>query len=345
LSKKLIVAIVGLVVLVILVAVVLSNLPAPRNAAEATPVVKATRTPTAAPTATPFSTPRPLPVATVVPTADPFTVDSDGDFLPDGVEKALGSDPLTHECASSFKLDASVLVILDGTLWTSGNKTQASSATAITEALRSMASVLPTGVRAGVLSAGSGNSCASSLLLPVRPVNQQALRLKAEQMQPTAQRGLGQALRDASLAFAGVETGTRYAILVSRGADSCGGDPCAEARALKNGPLALTVDAIALGADASGQESLRCIADYTGGLYYQADNLDDLSRLWRNENERLSRWLTSANNVQENRMSCMRCMGDIMNKFLKWARDTGFITSQSRQFQNILDQLTRNLQC
>lgn len=331
--------------LIIAVVAVLSSLSAPSKEPQATPVVRATRTPTSAPTATSFSTPRPLPAATVIPTVDPYTVDSDGDFLPDGVEKALGTDPLTHECASSFKLDASVLVILDGTLWGGGDKAQPGSAAVITEALRSMASVLPTGVRAGVMSAGTGNACASSLLLPVQLVNQQALRLKAEQMQPAAQRGLGQALRDASLAFAGIETGTRYAVLVSRGTDTCGGDPCAEARTLKNDPLALTVDTIALGADATGQETLQCVADYTGGLYYRADSLEDLSRLWRNENERLSRWLTSANNVQENRMSCMRCMGDIMNKFLKWARDTGFMTSQSKQFQLILDQLTRNLQC
>jgi hypothetical protein len=348
LNKRLLIIIGAGVVLIIAAVVILNALSGPGEGPEATPVVKPTRTLTPSPTWTTFSTPRPLPVATVIPTADPFTLDSDGDFLPDGVEKVLGTDPLTHECAGSFQLDASILVILDSTLWATGDKALPAGSTAITEALRGMTSVVPTGVRVGVMAAGtagSGKDCTSSLLAPVQPVSQQALRLKPEQARAASQRPLVQAFKDVPAAFAGIETGTRYAILVSRGAETCSGDPCAEARALKSGPLALTVDTIALAADAPGREALQCIADYTGGLFYQADNVEDFSRLWRAENERLSRWLTAANNVQENRMGCMRCMADIMNKFLKWARDTGFVTSQSKQYQFILDQLTRNLQC
>jgi hypothetical protein len=348
LSKKLLLLVIGGgITLVVILAVVLSALPAPDETSEATPIVKALRTATPTATWTPFHTPRPLPVATVISTADPFSLDSDGDFLPDGVEKALGTDPLAHQCADSFKLDASVLVIVDGTLWGDG-KGEVGTGVSITAALRSMISVLPNSVRIGVVSAGTGGSgspCNSSIVLPVQAASQSVLRQRTEQIQPSVQRSLAQALRDAPLAFAGIETVTRYALLVSRGADTCGGDPCAEARALKRGPLALTIDVIALTPDSPTREVLQCIADYTGGLYYQADRPEDWSRMWRTENERLSHWITGASNLQENRMSCMRCMSDIMEKFLKWARDSGFAASQPKQFQIILDQLTRNLQC
>ncbi|MBM4457676.1 MAG: hypothetical protein FJ011_07935 [Chloroflexi bacterium] len=345
-SKKLLLLVVGgIVTLVVILAAALNALPAPDQTREATPIVKALRTSTPTATWTPFQTPRPLPVATVISTVDPFSLDSDGDFLPDGVEKALGTDPFTHQCADSFRLDASVLVIVDGTLW-GDDKGDAAATFPITAALRSMISVLPNSVRIGVVSAGTAaTGCSSGIVLPVQAASQSVLRQRTEGIQPSAQRSLAQALRDAPLAFAGIETGTRYAVLVSRGTDTCGGDPCAEARTLKSGPLALTIDAIALTLDGPTRESLRCIADYTGGLYYQADRPEDFSRLWRTENERLSHWITGASNLQENRMTCMRCMSEIMDKFLKWARDSGFAASQPKQFQNILDQLTRNLQC
>ncbi len=317
-------------------------------AAAATPTARATPAPAVTPTPAPAKT-RPLAVETVAPTPDPYTQDSDGDLLPDAVEQAMGSDSQTHECAASLNLDFSVLVIADGTLWQSAEGAAAGvGAATMVEVLRTTASTLPTGVRTGVMAAGtaaSGKSCAGDLVFPVQPIGRQSLRLNAGQVQSSGKRPLAFALRDVTLAFAGIETGPRRVVLVSRGADTCGGDPCQEARAWQAGPRPITVDTIAVAADAAGQAALQCIADYTGGLYYQADTLADLKRVWRFQNERLAKWMTGANNTQEQSVSCLRCMSTMLNRFLKWARDSGFSTQQPKQFQRILDQITRNLQC
>ncbi len=321
---------------------------APRAAALATAAARSTPAPAVTPTRMATST-RPLAVETVAPTPDPYTVDSDGDLLPDAVEQAMGSDSQTHECAASLNLDFSVLVIADGTLWqpAAGTAAGAGDATMV-EALRTTASTLPTGVRTGVMVAGtaaSGKACAGDLIFPVQPIGRQSLRLNSGQVQSSGKRPLGVALRDVTLAFAGIETGPRRVVLVSRGADTCGGDPCQEARAWQAGPRPITVDTIAIAADEAGQAALQCIADYTGGLYYQADTLADFQRVWRFQNERLAKWMTGANNTQEQSVSCLRCMSTMLNRFLKWARDSGFSTQQPKQFQRILDQITRNLQC
>jgi hypothetical protein len=340
------------ILLPILLAVfALEGVSAPRAAALAAAATSTGRsTPAPAATPTPAATgTRPLAVETVAPTPDPYTQDSDGDLLPDAVEKEMGSDPQTHECAASLNLDFSVLVIADGTLWqpAAGGPAGQGDATMV-EVLRTTTSTLPTGVRVGVMVAGtaaSGKSCAGDLIFPVQPIGRQSLRLNPGQVQPSGQRPLGNALRDVALAFAGIETGSRRIVLVSRGGDTCRLDPCQEARALKTGGRPITVDTIAVAADAAGQEALQCIADYTGGLYYQADTLADLKRVWRFQNERLAKWMTGANNTQEQSVSCLRCMSTMLNRFLKWARDSGFSTQQPKQFQRILDQVTRNLQC
>jgi hypothetical protein len=351
-----------LISLLILLAVLAAEgAAAPRAVAAASPTARSTPAAAVTPAGTPKASPaatstRPLVVETAAPTPDPYTQDSDGDLLPDAVEQEMGTDPQTHECAASLNLDFSVLVILDGSLWqpAAGGSAGLEDA-AMVEVLRTTASTLPTGVRVGVMAAGtaaSGKSCAGDLIFPVQPIGRQSLRLNPGQVQSSGQRPLAGALRDAPLAFAGIEGGARSEIpargriiLVSRGDDTCGGDPCKEARALKSGPQAITIDTIAVAADSAGQETLRCIADYTGGLYYQADTLADFKRLWRFQNERLGKWITAASNTQEQSIACLRCMSGMLSRFLKWARDTGFATERAKQFQQILDQITRNLQC
>lgn len=59
-------------------------------------------------------------------------------------------------------------------------------------------------------------------------------------------------------------------LLVSDGLDSCGGDPCAEARRLRQARPGVKISIIDMGRSID----LQCVADATGGFYVQADRLD-----------------------------------------------------------------------
>ena len=63
-------------------------------------------------------------------------------------------------------------------------------------------------------------------------------------------------------------------VLVSDGKDSCGGDPCAAAAALKAAAPHAYVNVIAIGRNA---EEARCVADATGGAFLQAEDAGGLT--------------------------------------------------------------------
>jgi hypothetical protein len=63
-------------------------------------------------------------------------------------------------------------------------------------------------------------------------------------------------------------------VLVSDGEDSCGGDPCAAATALKRSLPYAFVNAIAISRDA---EAVRCVPEATDGLFVQADDAERLA--------------------------------------------------------------------
>jgi Mg-chelatase subunit ChlD len=65
-------------------------------------------------------------------------------------------------------------------------------------------------------------------------------------------------------------------ILVSDGEETCGGDPCAVAEALKAGDVELTVHVVGYAVDDATREQLECIASVSGGSYHDATDADGL---------------------------------------------------------------------
>ena len=63
-------------------------------------------------------------------------------------------------------------------------------------------------------------------------------------------------------------------VLFSDGQDSCGGDPCAQARRLKQQLPHAYVNVIGIGRELQVQ---RCIADATGGLFLEARDTEQLA--------------------------------------------------------------------
>lgn len=65
-------------------------------------------------------------------------------------------------------------------------------------------------------------------------------------------------------------------VLVSDGEETCGGSPCLMAQALKQANIDLTVNTIGFAPDDVTREQLQCIAEVTGGTYYDAPDAAQL---------------------------------------------------------------------
>ena len=65
-------------------------------------------------------------------------------------------------------------------------------------------------------------------------------------------------------------------VLMSDGEESCGGDPCAVAAELDERNIDLRIHAIGYAADAGTRAQLQCIAEVTGGNYYEARDTEGL---------------------------------------------------------------------
>lgn len=91
---------------------------------------------------------------------------------------------------------------------------------------------------------------------------------------PTRGTSLANSIRRAGNAAKSV--GPATVIVVSDGEDTCGGDPCAAARALKSQKPLLTVNVI----DLSGSRSsvLQCVANATGGRVFAPRNAVEITR-------------------------------------------------------------------
>jgi hypothetical protein len=67
-------------------------------------------------------------------------------------------------------------------------------------------------------------------------------------------------------------------VVVSDGEESCGGDPCAAARALKAAKPKAIVNVIDISGDAGSRQVIQCVAQATGGQVLKADSAQEMMR-------------------------------------------------------------------
>lgn len=151
--------------------------------------------------------------------------------------------------------------------------------TAAKETLKNTLKITPPDVRVGLRTFGNsfirndGGDCKQSfLLMPIGLRNRGEMVAKAEQLKAKGRTPLAYALSQAASDFEGLE-GTRHIILISDGADTCGQDPCAVIRKLRELGFKMRVDVIGVDKKATIAEGwqLECIAKESGGKYFEAD--------------------------------------------------------------------------
>jgi|GEM_PF-3558606 hypothetical protein len=70
--------------------------------------------------------------------------------------------------------------------------------------------------------------------------------------------------------------GSTTVVLISDGEESCGGDPCSVVRELVANGIEVRVNTIGVAADANTRAQLQCIAEVSGGAYFDVNDADEL---------------------------------------------------------------------
>lgn len=122
-------------------------------------------------------------------------------------------------------------------------------------------------------------SCQSTaLLVPVQGVNKELLRQQARAWKPAGWTPISLALQKAGEDLKPGENVRNIIIMVTDGEETCGGDPCAVAKALAESQAEVRIDVVGFGLTPDVAKTLRCIAENSGGVYTDAQNGDVLVR-------------------------------------------------------------------
>lgn len=118
----------------------------------------------------------------------------------------------------------------------------------------------------------------TALLVPCGQGNRRSIIERVRKLHPYGLTPLEYALRQAAESdLAGLE-GPKTLILITDGADTCGGDPCAFIRQLPRMGIKLKVDIVGLNLrrDPTARNQLNCISQASGGKYYDANTAAQL---------------------------------------------------------------------
>lgn len=150
-----------------------------------------------------------------------------------------------------------------------GNETKLAAAKRV---LNQLLPSLPKDIAVGLMVYGHrSNDCADiQLVEPIQPVTPEVIarvRGTVDRLEARGWTPIADSLRKSIPAFDGRPG---RIILVTDGEESCQGDVCAAAEAVKNSGVQCVVDIVGFSLNSAQRAALKCITDITGGRYYDA---------------------------------------------------------------------------
>jgi len=127
----------------------------------------------------------------------------------------------------------------------------------------------------------SGSCSATSQIVPVTPYNATTLINGMNSINIGGSTPLTLALQQSvSTDFKNLGlTSPKKIILITDGGENCGGDPCAFARQLVAKRSDITIDVVLV---SSSSRQLKCLADVTGGRFYNTYDIPSFTKVLRN---------------------------------------------------------------
>lgn len=233
---------------------------------------------------------------------DRYYKDSNGNEIPDFIEVEIGEDPNVDKCAlesecpsvsgglggSRLTDEQNTLLILDSSGSMAGqDSTGVTKIEAARDALERYVVGTPDSFNLGLTVYGHEGSSDSSdreqscqgieTFAGLGELNVDNARQTLGQFQPAGWTPIEGSLNAAAEEFAGEEDAANRVVIVTDGIETCGGNPVAAARELKESGVAVTVDVVGFALeDGSQAEALRRVAEVTGGEYADARNATEL---------------------------------------------------------------------
>jgi hypothetical protein len=251
----------------------------PTEEAQAEPTTAPTDTPVPEPTAAPTDTPLPEPTATEAVAGRESTTSPAGELAFVGDLATVEQDVEAGEPPQS-----NLAFILDGS-GSMGEGLPGTGKTKLAVAKEVMAELIPQIPEEmnGTLwiyahrkpPDPKAESCKDiEQVFPLGPVDDGAWTERIEAIQANGWTPIADSIIAAAEAM---PTGDfNSLILVSDGEETCGGDPCAVAKALKGSDAELTIHVVGYAVDDATREQLECIAAVSGGSYHDAADAEGL---------------------------------------------------------------------
>lgn len=180
--------------------------------------------------------------------------------------------PAHAEQTSLFILDTS------GSMWGKLADGQ-TKITVARKVLGDLAAGLPDSVSAGLIAYGhrrKGDCSDIEIVQPVAAAGGPGIASRLNGLTPRGKTPISDALKLAGETLTGREE-ERTIVLVSDGIETCKGDPCAVAEALRNSASNLKIHVVGYGVDAEARAQLQCVAQKGGGAYFDVDDTAALS--------------------------------------------------------------------
>lgn len=140
---------------------------------------------------------------------------------------------------------------------------------------------VPADVRLGLLMYGHrrANDCKDiELVSPIGADDAATINAKIQSAEAKGETPIAEALRQAARSFAALKGQSNSIVLVTDGIEECKGDPCAAAREIKAAGLDLKAHVVGFALNDQQRKAVQCIADLTGGKYFEAKDASGLNR-------------------------------------------------------------------
>lgn len=194
--------------------------------------------------------------------------------------------------------ETNLLFIIDGSNSMWGQVDQIAKIETAKAALIKLTSDLPKESNVGLMAYGhraEGDCKDVEILSDIALVDDQSLKDKINKLQPKGKTPIAYALEQSKEVFKGNDGQNNHIVLISDGIESCAGDPCAAAAALNDSGINVKAHVVGFGLSKGDSQQLSCIANNTGGKYFDASNtiafneaIKEVTALAREEPEPIS---------------------------------------------------------
>jgi len=113
-------------------------------------------------------------------------------------------------------------------------------------------------------------------VIPLGPINAGQFEGTVQALNALGYTPISRAIELAAASLPVAEGQQSTVVLVSDGEETCAGDPCAMAQALKERNIDLVINTIGFAVDENTRQQLQCIAEVTDGAYFEAQSGEEL---------------------------------------------------------------------